>query len=106
MHTRRQFLASLTAATSLNLGLFGSVLFGSSQKKFIEKGSFEADGTDIRGEIVLSRDQVVTILELASGFLTSKAPRPRASAAPLPSAPTVPGAPVVPTPTPAPATSP
>ena len=96
--------AALTAATSLNLGLFGSVLFGSSQKKFIEKGSFEADGTDIRGEIVLSRDQVITVLELASGFLTSKAPRPRASASSA--APALPTPPVVPTPTPAPAASP
>lgn len=95
---------TLTAATSLNLGLFGSVLFGSSQKKFIEKGSFEADGTDIRGEIVLSRDQVVTVLELASGFLTSRSPRPRASASSASPAPST--APVVPTPTPAPAASP
>jgi hypothetical protein len=101
---------ALTAATSLNLGLFGSVLFGSSQKKFIEKGTFEADGTDIRGEIVLSRDQVVTVLELASGFLTSRSPKPRSSAAtPAPSVPVVPTPtpPVVPpTPvSPAPATS-
>ncbi|HEX2870502.1 MAG TPA: hypothetical protein VHP33_04585 [Polyangiaceae bacterium] len=97
---------ALTAATSLNLGLFGSVLFGSSQKKFIEKGSFEADGADIRGEIVLSRDQVVTVLELASGFLTSRSPKPRASATSTPSA--LPTPPVVPTPpvSPAPAASP
>jgi len=91
--------AALTAATSLNLGLFGSVLFGSSQKKFIEKGSFEADGTDIRGEIVLTRSQVETVLELAGGFLAGRAPRPRASASAT--APTPPTPPVVPPPTPA-----
>ena len=91
--------AALTAATSLNLGLFGSVLFGSSQKKFIEKGSFEADGTDIRGEIVLTRAQVETVLELAGGFLAGRAPRPRASASAA--APTLPTPPVVPTPAPA-----
>ena len=81
--------------------MFGAVLFGSSQKKFIEKGSFEPDGTDIRGEIVLTRAQVETVLELASGFLGGRAPRPRASAsAPSPTQPTPP---VVPTPVPAPA---
>jgi hypothetical protein len=96
--------AALTAATSLNLGLFGSVLFGSSQKKFIEKGSFEPDGADIRGEIVLTRAQVETVLELASGFLGGRAPRPRASASAT--SPTSPTPPVVPTPVPAPASSP
>jgi hypothetical protein len=95
--------AALTAATSLNLGLFGSVLFGSSQKKFIEKGSFEADGADIRGEIVLTRAQVETVLELASGFLGGRAPRPRASASAA--SPPSPTPPVVPPPTPAPAAS-
>jgi hypothetical protein len=72
--------AALTAATSLDLGLFGSVLFGSSQKKFIQKGSFEADGSDIRGEIVLTRAQTETLLDLAGSFLAGRAPRPRASA--------------------------
>lgn len=99
--------AALTAATSLNLGLFGSVLFGSSQKKFIEKGSFEPDGTDIRGEIVLTRSQVETVLELASGFLGGRAPRPRASSsATSPALPAPPVEPTAPTPTPAPAASP
>jgi len=88
--------AALTAATSLNLGMFGAVLFGSSQKKFIEKGSFEPDGADIRGEIVLTRAQVETALELASGLLGGRAPRPRASTSPTP-----PAVPTVPTPTPA-----
>ncbi len=95
--------AALKAATSLNLGVFGAVLFGSSQKKFIEKGSFEPDGTDIRGEIVLTRSQVETLLELGAGFLGGRAaPRPRAT----PSAPPEPTVPVVPSPTPAPASSP
>jgi hypothetical protein len=88
--------AAVAAATSLNLGMFGAVLFGSSQKKFIEKGSFEADGSDIRGEIVLTRAQVETVLELASGFLGGRAPRPRAPASAQAPA----------TPTPAPAASP
>ncbi|RYZ02484.1 MAG: hypothetical protein EOO73_31620 [Myxococcales bacterium] len=69
--------AALTAATQLDLGLLGSVMFGSSKKKFIEKGDFEADGTDIRGEIVLTRSQVETLLELAGGFLGGGARSPR-----------------------------
>lgn len=88
--------AALAAATSLNLGLFGAVLFGSSQKKFIEKGSFEADGTDIRGEILLTRSQVETLLELAGGFLGGRAPSPRPSAPGT--SPTAPAVPTVPTP--------
>jgi hypothetical protein len=82
--------AALTAATSLDLGMLGSMLFGSSQKKFIEKGSFEADGADIRGEIVLTRAQTETVLELAGSFLAGRAPRPRpptsATATPAPAA--------------------
>lgn len=85
--------AALTAATQLDLGLLGSVMFGSSKKKFIEKGEFEADGSDIRGEIVLTRAQVETLLELAGGFLggSPRTPRlrPSSSAAPPP-APTEP----------------
>jgi hypothetical protein len=69
--------AALTAATQLDLGLLGSVMFGSSKKKFIERGEFEADGTDIRGEIVLTRPQVETLLELAGGFLGGGARPPR-----------------------------
>lgn len=79
--------AALTAATQLDLGLLGSVMFGSSKKKFIEKGEFEADGTDIRGEIVLTRSQVETLLELAGGFLGGGARPPRlrpSSSAPVP----------------------
>jgi len=92
--------AALQAATSLDLGLFGAVLFGSSKKKFIEKGTFEADGSDIRGEIVLTRQQLETVLELAGGLLTGRAPKPRApssAAAPTATAP----APTAPAPAPA-----
>ncbi len=93
--------SALQAATSLDLGMFGAVLFGSSQKKFIQKGSFEADGADIRGEIVLTRAQVETVLELAAGFLAGRAPRPRpatsATAAPSAEAPTPPTTPALPT---------
>lgn len=72
---------ALQAATSLDLGLLGSVMFGSSTKKFIQKGSFVADGSDIRGEIVITRTQLETILELAGGMLGgAPRPRPRASA--------------------------
>jgi hypothetical protein len=74
--------SALAAATSVDLGLFGSVLFGSSQKKFIEKGSFEADGSDIRGEIVLTRAQTETVLDLAGSMLGARAPRPRKPSAP------------------------
>ncbi|HEY6079169.1 MAG TPA: hypothetical protein VIW29_10215, partial [Polyangiaceae bacterium] len=92
--------AALQAATSLDLGMFGAVLFGSSKKKFIEKGSFEADGADIRGEIVLTRAQVDTLLELAAGFLAGRAPRPRASASGAP--PTAPTPSTATTPAPSP----
>jgi hypothetical protein len=85
---------ALQAATSLDLGLLGSVMFGSSKKKFIQKGSFEPDGSDIRGEIVLTRQQLETVLDLAGGMLGgSPRPRPRATAsgeatpAPAPSVP-------------------
>jgi hypothetical protein len=82
---------ALTAATSLDLGLFGSVLFGSSQKKFIEKGSFDPDGADIRGEIVLTRQQTETLLELAGSFVGGRpTPRPRPQPAPSFTAPTAP----------------
>ena len=80
--------AALQAATSLDLGMLGAVLFGSSKKKFIEKGSFEADGTDIRGEIVMTRQQVETAIDLAGGLLAGQAPKPRA-----PSSAATPGAP-------------
>lgn len=84
----RALTRALQLATSLDLGLFGAVLFGTSQKKFIQKGSFEADGADIRGEIVLTRAQVETLLELAGGFLAGRAPQPRApSPAPPPGLP-------------------
>jgi hypothetical protein len=93
---------ALTAATSLDLGLFGSVLFGSSQKKFIEKGSFEPDGADIRGEIVLTRQQTETMLDLAGSFVGGSAPRrPRPTPAPSFTADTAPK----PAPAPAPESS-
>lgn len=76
--------AALQAATSLDLGLLGSVMFGASKKNFIKKGSFEPDGADIRGEIVMTRAQVETVLDLAGGFLGGP-PRPRASASSMPS---------------------
>ncbi len=89
--------AALTAATQLDLGLLGSVMFGSSKKKFIESGSFEADGTDIRGEIVLTRSQVETLLELAGGFLGggARAPRLRPATSATPTPPTEPEPPRV-----------
>ncbi len=79
---------ALEAATTLDLGLLGSLLGAGSKKKFIEKGSFEPDGTDIRGEIVLTRKQVEQILGYAGAFLGSSAPRarPASSIAPAPSA--------------------
>lgn len=78
--------AALQAATSLDLGLLGSVMFGASKKNFIKKGSFEPDGSDIRGEIVMTRAQVETVLDLAGGFLGGT-PRPRASASSVPATP-------------------
>jgi hypothetical protein len=63
-------------------------------KKLINKMSFEGDGSKIRGEIVLTRNQVEMVLALAQFLMPSSAPRPR----PVTSAPP-PTAPVVPTPT-------
>jgi hypothetical protein len=97
--------AALVAATSIDLGMFGAVLFGSSRKKFIEHGSFEPDGTEIRGEIVLTRSQVETLLELAGGLLGG-APRPRATPSAVPTPPPVVPTPVPVVPTPTPAASP
>ncbi len=88
---------ALQAATSLDLGLLGAVMFGASKKKFIERGSFEADGSDIRGEIVLTRAQVEVVLDLAASFLASRAPSPRPTPT-ISAAPSV--APVVPAPEP------
>src|SRR6185369_1145493 len=89
-----------TLTNALDLGIMVSLLIGSLH------GSFEADGSDIRGEIVLPRKQVEAILELARGFLGGAA-RPRASASAA--APTAPVAPtptaVLPTSTPRPAVS-
>jgi hypothetical protein len=63
-------------------------------KKLINKMSFDGDGSKIRGEIVLTRNQVEMVLALAQFLMPSSAPRPR----PVTSAPP-PTAPVVPTPT-------
>ena len=90
--------AALIAATSVDLGMLGSIMFGSSQKKFIQKGSFEADHADIRGEIVLTRAQTETLLDLAGSFVGGRPPRPRAPAAA--------SSPTSSPPTPAPAASP
>jgi hypothetical protein len=86
--------AAVQAATYLDLGLLGSVLWGSSAKKFLQKVSFVADGSDIRGEIVMTRQQVETILDFAGGYLGgTPRPRPRASASSaLPTPPPAPSA--------------
>jgi hypothetical protein len=76
---------AIEAATSLDLGVLGAIL-GTSKKKFIERATFEADGTDIRGEIVLTRQQVETLLGFAGAFLGGAAPRPRAVPSASPSA--------------------
>jgi hypothetical protein len=75
---------AIEAATSLDLGVLGAIL-GTGKKKFIERATFEADGTDIRGEIVLTRQQVETLLGFAGAFLGGAGPtkpRPTPSAAP------------------------
>jgi hypothetical protein len=65
--------------------------------KLVQKMSFEADGADIRGEIVLTRSQVEKVLALAQLFMPSGAPRPRpASSTITPTAPVVPTPPVTP----------
>lgn len=77
---------SLTGA--LDLGLMGLVALGTTRLQ----GGFEADAADIRGQIVLSRKNVLAILELARGLLGGGPPPPRPTSA----APTSP--PVVPSP--------
>jgi hypothetical protein len=79
--------AALLATTSFDIPLLGNV-------RFIEKGSFEPDGADIRGEIVVTRKQAEQILDMASSYLGGAAPR--RTKLPAPST----------TPTPAPAASP
>jgi hypothetical protein len=102
-HDESEELAVADARTlrgALDIGLMGAVMLGTSQLQ----GSFEADGADIRGQIVLSRKQVQAILELARGFLGG-APAPRASSSPAPPSPPVVPTPTVVVPTPAPALS-
>jgi hypothetical protein len=65
------------------------------------QGHFEADGADIRGEITLSRRELLGILGVVSGFLGGGAPRPRPSAS-APASASV----EVPVPPPAPSVSP
>jgi len=69
-----------TLTSGLELGLGGLVLIGTAQLK----GHFEADGADVRGEIALSRRELLGLLNFASGFLGAgtPAPRPPSSAAP------------------------
>jgi len=85
--------AAVQAATQLDLGLFGAVLFGTSKKKFVQKVSFDADAADIRGEIVLTRSQLEMLLDLASSYLAGGAPRRKAPATSPSSAPDAPPAP-------------
>lgn len=61
-------------------------------KKLVNKMSFEGDGSKIRGEIALTRNQVEMVLALVQ-FIMPSAPRARPAAST-----TAPTAPVVPTP--------
>jgi hypothetical protein len=68
-----------TLSSALDLGLGGLITIGTARLQ----GHFEADGSDIRGEIVLSRKEVLGILNVASAFLVGGAAprlRPAASA--------------------------
>jgi hypothetical protein len=78
----RDLTTILTAATSYEIPLLGSV-------RFIEKGSFEPDRADIRGEIVVTRKQAEQILDFAASYLggsASRRPRAAPTTAPVPTA--------------------
>lgn len=88
---------ALTAA--LDLGLGGLITIQTARLQ----GHFEPDGSDVRGEIILSRRELVAILGIASAFLGGAAPAPRPSASVTPSlapAPTASTSTSTPTPTP------
>jgi hypothetical protein len=72
---------AVRAATEVDLGLFGAVLFGSSQKRFIQSVSFVAEANEIRGEIQLTRAQLETVLDLLHGMLGGPPPKRRVPAA-------------------------
>lgn len=99
-HDESAELATADARTltgALDLGLGGLITIGTARLR----GHFEADGADIRGEIALSRKELLGILNVASAFLGGGAPKPRASAAVPSEAPPV----TTPIPSPTPATS-
>jgi hypothetical protein len=63
-----------TALSQLNLGFLGSLL-GQQSHKFIERIAFSAQGDMIRGEALVTADQLSTALDMASAFLADRATR-------------------------------
>jgi hypothetical protein len=97
--TAEQAAADAKALTNTLVSLLSDPLLAVATmgRKLVQKMSFEADGPDIRGEIVLTRNQVEVVIGLAQLFMPSAAPRPRpAPSSPAPTAPVVPTPPVVP----------
>jgi hypothetical protein len=97
--TAEQAAADAKALTNTLVSLLSDPLLAVATmgRKLVQKMSFEADGPDIRGEVVLTRNQVEVVIGLAQLFMPSAAPRPRpAPSSPAPTAPVVPTPPVVP----------
>ena len=70
------------ALSQLNLGFLGSLL-GQSSHRFIEHVGFTSEDKMIHGTASVTADQLQTALDMASAFLSDRAPR---RAGPVPSA--------------------
>lgn len=66
---------AVTAATQLDLGIFGALL-GSKPQRFVQRISFEGNGNRIVGTLELTEAQVLSVLDFASLLLVPAAPRP------------------------------
>jgi len=65
---------SANALASLNLGFLGSIL-GQSQHRFIERINFSAQGSKIKGDAMITADQLSTALDFAEAFMDDRAAR-------------------------------
>lgn len=65
---------AVTAATQLDLGIFGALL-GSKPQRFVQRVSFEGNGNRIVGTLELTEAQVLSVLDFASLLLVPAAPR-------------------------------
>lgn len=76
---------AVNAVTQLSLGAFGSML-GITPHRFIERVTFSAEGSTIRGEAHITAAQLTDALDMAGAMLTDRERRRQQRAAPAPSA--------------------